>query len=104
MFSIYLDDKPLWTPKETDKRLIKPKVNLELNKVGSASFSVLPGHPYYNSFVKMQSIITIRQDNRILLKGRVYGNSEDFYKTKTIEVEGILGYFNDSIVRSYNFN
>lgn len=104
MFSIYLDDKPLWTPKETDKRLIKPTVKLELNKVGSASFSVLPGHPYYNSFVKMQSIITIRQDNRILLKGRVYGNSEDFYKTKTIEVEGILGYFNDSIVRSYDFN
>ena len=104
MFSIYLDDKPLWTPKETDKRLIKPTVNLELNKVGSASFSVLPGHPYYNSFVKMQSIITIRQDNRILLKGRVYGNSEDFYKTKTIEVEGILGYFNDSIVRPYDFN
>lgn len=104
MFSIYLDDKPLWTPKETDKRLIKPTVKLELNKVGSASFSVLPGHPYYNSFVKMQSIITIRQDNRILLKGRVYGNSEDFHKTKTIEVEGILGYFNDSIVRSYDFN
>ena len=104
MFSIYLDDKPLWTPKETDKRLIKPTVKLELNKVGSASFSVLPGHPYYDSFVKMQSIITIRQDNRILLKGRVYGNSEDFYKTKTIEVEGILGYFNDSIVRSYDFN
>lgn len=104
MFSIYLDDKPLWTPKETDKRLIKPTANLGLNKVGSASFSILPGHPYYDSFVKMQSIITIRQDNRILLKGRVYGNSEDFYKTKTIEVEGILGYFNDSIVRSYDFN
>ena len=104
MFSIYLDDKPLWTPKDTDKRLIKPTVKLELNKVGSASFSVLPGHPYYNSFVKMQSIITIRQDNRILLKGRIYGNSEDFHKTKTIEVEGILGYFNDSIVRSYDFN
>ena len=98
MFSIYLDDKPLWTPKETDKRLIKPKVNLELNKVGSASFSVLPGHPYYNSFVKMQSIITIRQDNRILLKGRVYGNSEDFYKTKTFELAGLLGYFIYSIV------
>lgn len=104
MFSIYLDDKPLWTPKETDKRLIKPTVKLELNKVGSASFSVLPGHPYYDSFVKMQSIITIRQDNRILLKGRVYGNSEDFRKTKTIEVEGVLGYFNDSIVRSYDFS
>lgn len=104
MFSIYLDDKPLWTPKERDKRLLKPTVNLEVNKVGFASFSVLPGHPYYDSFVKMQSIITIRQDNRILLKGRVYGNSEDFRKTKTIEVEGVLGYFNDSIVRSYDFS
>ena len=42
MFSIYLDDKPLWTPKDNDKRILKPSVNLEVNKVGSASFSVLP--------------------------------------------------------------
>lgn len=103
MISIYLDDKPLWTPKDRDKRLLKPTINLEVNKVGSASFQILPGHPYYDSFVKMKSIITIYQDNRILFKGRVYGNSEDFKKTKTIEVEGLLGYFNDSIVRSYDF-
>ena len=81
MFSIYLDDKPLWTPKDNDKRLLKPIVNLEVNKVGSASFSVLPGHARYNDFVKMKSIITIYQDDRVLFKGRVYGNSDDFYKT-----------------------
>ena len=103
MISIYLDDKPLWTPKDRDKRLLKPTVNLEVNKVGSASFQILPGHQYYDSFIKMKSIITIYQDNKILFKGRVYGNSEDFKKTKTIEVEGLLGYFNDSIVRSYDF-
>lgn len=103
MFSIYLDDKPLWTPKDNDKRILKPSVNLEVNKVGSASFSVLPGHARYNDFVKMKSIITIYQDDRVLLKGRVYGNSDDFYKTKQIEIEGILGYFNDSIVRDYTF-
>ena len=51
----------------------------------------------------MKSIITIYQDDRVLLKGRVYGNSDDFYKTKQIEIEGILGYFNDSIVRDYTF-
>lgn len=104
MFSIYLDNVPLWTPKDSDKRLINPTVNLEVNKVGSASFSVLPNHPYYDDFIKMKSIVTIYQDNRILLKGRVYGNSEDFYKIKKIEIEGILGYLNDSIVRTYTFS
>lgn len=104
MFKIYLDDKALWTPSKRDKRLLNPTASLGLNKVGSASFSVLPGHPYYDSFVKMKSIITIYQDSRILLKGRVYGNSEDFRKTKAIEVEGVLGYLNDSIVRKYEFS
>lgn len=103
MFSIYIDDNLLWTPKDNDKRLLKPTVNLEVNKVGSASFSLLPGHSYYDSFVKMKSIVTIYQDNRTLLKGRVYGVTEDFRKTKQIEIEGVLGYFNDSIVRSYSF-
>ena len=104
MFSIYVDNKPLWTSAEVDKRLIKPTVSLDVNKVGSASFQVLPGHPYYDSFVKMKSIVTIYQDNNILLKGRVYSNSADFYKTKKIEIEGLLGYLNDSIVRAYEFS
>jgi len=52
----------------------------------------------------MKSIVTIYQDDRIILKGRVYGNSEDFYKHKTIEIEGVLGYLNDSIVRTYDFS
>lgn len=103
MFRIYADDKPLWVPGEADKRLINPVVNLEVNKVGSSTFKLLPGHPYYSNIVKMQTIITIEQDHRTIFRGRVYSTSEDFYKTKTVTCEGVMAYLNDSIVRKYSF-
>lgn len=104
MYKIYLDESPIWSPADSDKRLTSPTVTLEVNKVGSMTFTVLPGHPHYSDFVKMKSIITVTEDGDVIFKGRVYGNSEDFYGIRTIEVEGLLGYFNDSIVRTYNFS
>lgn len=103
MYKFYLGDRLIWSPTKADKNLISPSVDLAVNSVGSAVFSVLPGAEYYDDFTQMVSIVTITQDERILFKGRVFGESVDFNKIKTVEVEGILGYLNDSIVRSYEF-
>lgn len=103
MFSMYLDNRLLWSVGDTDKKILSPNVNLAVNSVGSASFKILPTHIYYNSFVRMGSIITIIENNRIIFKGRVYGEKSDFQKVKTIQAEGVLGYLNDSIVRPYEF-
>ena len=62
MYKIYLDESPIWSPADSDKRLTSPTVTLEVNKVGSMTFTVLPGHPHYSDFVKMKSIITVTED------------------------------------------
>jgi hypothetical protein len=51
----------------------------------------------------MRTIISVCQDNRTIFKGRVFSDNVDFNKAKKVEVEGVLGYFNDSVVRSYEF-
>lgn len=51
----------------------------------------------------MQSVITVFQDEEILFKGRIFSDTADFRKAKKVEVEGLLGYFNDSIVRPYSY-
>lgn len=103
MFYIKTDDVTLWSPVENKLKVVSPTLNLEVNKIGSLSFKVYPDHVCYNRLIKMKSVISVYQGNRTLFKGRVYSDNVDFHKAKKVEVEGVLGYFNDSIVRPYEF-
>ena len=103
MYRITTDNNTLWTPGYDKRKLVSPKLSLETNKIGSLSFTIYPDHAYYDSLVKMQSIITVYQDEEILFKGRIFSDAADFRKAKKVEVEGLLGYFNDSIVRPYSY-
>lgn len=103
MYLIKSNEFTLYNPNNADMTLLKPTLNLGVNKVGSLTFSILPTHPYFNNIEKMKSIITVYQDSRVIFKGRVYSDNVGFYKIKKVEVEGVLAYFNDSIIRPYNF-
>lgn len=104
MFSVKVDDLTLWSPIDNKLKIVSPTLKLEVNKTGSFSFKIYPDHAYYNRLEKMKSIVTVSQDNRTLFKGRIYSDNVDFRKAKKVEVEGLLGYFNDSIVRPYKFS
>lgn len=103
MYLIKSDERTLYNPLNADLILSSPALNLGVNKVGSLTFSMLPTHPYFNRVKKMESIITVYQDSDIIFKGRVFSDNVSFYKIKKVEVEGLLAYLNDSIVRPYNF-
>lgn len=103
MYSIYCDDFPLYNPLSRELVLTDPVLSGELGKAGSLSFTINPTHPYYSKVYKMQSIISVFQDNEVIFKGRVFSDNVNFYKMKKVEVEGLLAYFNDSIVRPYEF-
>lgn len=104
MYLIKCDDLPLYNPLSPDYVLGSPTLNLEVNKAGSLSFSMYPTHAHFNAVKKMESIITVLQDSKPIFKGRVFSDNVNFYKVKKIEVEGLLAYFNDSIVRPYEFS
>ena len=103
MYKIKCEDLTLYNPLKKDLVLGDPTLKLEVNKAGSLSFTIYPTHTYYGSIIKMRSVISVYQDNKILFKGRVYSDKVNFYKIKKVEVEGLLAYFNDSIVRPYEF-
>lgn len=104
MFYVKVDDLTLWSPVDNKRKIVSPVLKLEVNKTGSFSFKIFPDHPYYGQIQKMRSIITVYQDARTLFKGRVFSDAMDFRKAKKVEVEGLLGYFNDSVVRPYGFS
>lgn len=103
MFYIKTDDLTLWSPVENKLKVVSPTLKLEVNKIGSLSFKIYPDHVCYDRLIKMKSIISVYQGNRTLFKGRVYSDNVDFRKVKKVEVEGVLGYLNDSVVRPYEF-
>lgn len=104
MYKILCDDFTLYNPLSNELVLTDPVLNGELSKAGSLSFTINPMHPYYSKINKMQSIISVFQDNEVIFKGRVFSDNVNFYKMKKVEVEGLLAYFNDSVVRPYDFN
>lgn len=104
MYKITCDDFVLHYPVNSELIVNGPNINLELCKAGSLSFSINPTHPYYSKINKMQSVISVYKDNSVIFKGRVFSDNVDFYKNKKVEVEGILAYFNDSVVMPYAFS
>lgn len=103
MYKIKCDDFTLYNPHKAELVVNSPTLNLEVNKAGSLIFSIYPSHPYYNVIDKMKSVVTVLQDDRVIFRGRVYSDTVNFYKVKKVESEGVLAYFNDSIIRPYDF-
>lgn len=102
-YVIKCDDYVLHDSQSQSLKLGSPKLNLELNKNGTLTFTIYNNHPYYNKINKLKSIIGIYQDNKILFKGRVLDDTMNIYKSRNITVEGIRAYLLDSIYRPFEY-
>ena len=85
-------------------KILNPQIETELNKSGNFTFEVYPYHPYYNRFRKLQGIIKVYKDSSIIFRGRVLEDEIKFDKAKSIYCEGDLAFFNDAIIRPYDFH
>lgn len=97
MFSAYADDKLFYSPRLLNEgyAITEPQATLELNKAGSFTFNLPSINPMYSSLKKLKTIITIREDDEVLWKGRVLNDAKDFYNTKAVTCEGELAFLND---------
>ena len=97
MFSAYADDKLFYSPRLLNEgyAITEPQAILELNKAGSFTFNLPSINPMYSSLKKLKTIITIREDDEVLWKGRVLNDAKDFYNTKAVTCEGELAFLND---------
>lgn len=103
MYQVRCDDYILYDPRDEELKLINPKCNLETNTVGGASFTILVNHPFYDKLKPLRSVFEIKQDNDVLLRGRMTNNSRDFHNKKSVDLEGALAYTNDSVVPPFDF-
>lgn len=86
-------------------KLFEPKLSHEINKAGSFVFTVYPSHPYVSMIgKKLKPIITIEDESGVIWRGRVLNTEDGFYNQEQCTCEGELAFFNDSIVRTYDYS
>lgn len=103
MYKIYCDDELLYDNIHEDLKIFDPKLTLELNKVGSFTFTMYKNHPMYARMKKLKSIITVKRDDALIFRGRILNDTEGWYKEKKVECEGELAFLIDSIQRPYTW-
>ena len=103
MYQIKCDGFILYDPRDDDLILTDPRCKLEVNTVGEASFTIYSNHPYYSALRKKRSIIEYLQDGEPIFRGRITGDTLDFDNVKAVDIEGVLSFFNDSVIRPFAF-
>lgn len=103
MYQIKCDENIIYDVRDDELKLITPKFNLEVNTVGSGSFKIYTPHPFYNSFNIRKSIFELSDEIGVVFRGVMTEHSTDINNGKNIDLEGVLGFLNGSIVRPFKF-
>lgn len=103
MYQIKCDKYTIFDLRVEDLIVTDPRVKVEVNTVGECSFTIYNNHPYYDTLKELKSVIEVSDEIGVIFRGRITNDSLDFNNGKTVDVEGAMAYFNDSIVRPYNF-
>lgn len=103
MYQIKCDDYILFDLRDDEYIVNNPKLKLETNKVGELKFTIYDDHPHFDKIKKLKSIIRVYQfrdsvsiDGRLIFKGRVIEDTQDFDNAKVIECESKLAMLLDS--------
>ena len=103
MYQITCDEHIIYDPRDDELVVLNPKCKLKINTVGEASFTILPTHPHYGKFTPLKSIFEIKQDGETIFRGRMTGDKKDFSNRISVDLEGIMGILNDTIVPPFSF-
>lgn len=103
MYKVYCDKWLLYDGSTEELKIINPKLDLEVNKTGSFTFTIYPYHPYYKMQKKLKSIVTVYQKKEVIFRGRILNDEKGFRNEKQVTCEGELAFLLDSKQRPYKF-
>lgn len=72
-----------------------------LNKAGTATITMPPGHPAYNAYEQYKPIISIYDNGRRVFRGRALKPDDDMLNRRTVTCEGERCFFRDALMRPY---
>lgn len=72
-----------------------------LNKAGTATITMPPGHPSYEAYIPYKTIVEIYDDNELAFRGRPLKPADDMQNRRTVTCEGERCFFRDAVMRPY---
>ena len=103
MYQVYCDSYLIYDTRVENLKLVNPKLDLELNKTGSFTFTIYPSHPHYARLQKLKSIIQVYSNGYLIFRGRILNDDQGFYNEKVVSCEGELAFLLDSVQRPFDF-
>lgn len=103
MFKIYADKDLLYESDYPERLIARGEFDLEVNRSGSFTFQLYPGHPLYDALTELKTTVTAYQDDDLMYRGRIIRRPDGFNLDRTFICEGELSFLVDSKVRPYSF-
>lgn len=103
MYKVYLDDVLIHSPADYIV-LDNPVLELADNSAGSFTFDVYEDCSEYERIKAGTGIISVYRDDEVLFKGRIINVEQEFDKSLTVKVEGVLAYLDDSVQRPAEYH
>jgi hypothetical protein len=105
MYQLKYKNYILYDPRLADEKLIirDPSAKLAVSKAGEMSFTVDAEHPYLSNLRRMSGLVELLDGTLPIYRGRITGDTKDFYGAHKIETEGIMAALNDSIIPPFIF-
>lgn len=82
--------------------LTKAKAKNEVNAIGGGTIAIRKTHPNYSALTP-RAIIEVKDEFGCVFRGRMTEDIADFDNFVEVDIESVLSFFNDSIVRPYTF-
>jgi len=101
MIQVYADRQLVYDSRLDGYELSALSYTASLQKAGTATLTMPPGHPAYDYFKSYTTVVTIYKDDELLFRGRALYPTDDFYNFRTITCEGELNFFRDGVHRPY---
>lgn len=103
MIQIFTDGVLAYDSRLADYDLLGLVTTTGVNKGGSATITMPPRHPAYNSFISFKTIVEIYRDGVLIFRGRPLYPTDDFLGRRTIICEGERCFLRDAISRPYEY-
>ena len=101
MIQIYADGVLAYDSRLQDYALLGLTHTGGVNKGGTATIIMPPGHPAYSKYTSARTIVEITRDGSVLFRGRALYPTDNFNNTRTVLCEGELCLFQDGVSRPY---
>lgn len=101
MIQVYADDLLVYDSRIEEYALTELTATAALEKGGTASVGMPPGHPAYRAFTSYKTLVTIYRDDLLLFRGRALYPEDDFYNRRTVTCEGERCFLRDSVIRPH---